>query len=58
VISLLGAAPLLRLPVTTGTLSMWSGSLFYSPFTSFHFFDDYLPILHYRLDVEFYRFHS
>jgi len=32
--------------------------LFYSLFTSFHFFDDYLPILHYRLDVEFYRFHS
>ena len=31
---------------------------FVSPFTSFHFFDDYLPILHYRLDVEFYRFHS
>ena len=32
---------------------MSSGSLFYSLFTSFHFFDDYLPILHYRLDVEF-----
>ena len=28
---------------------MSSGSLFYSLFTSFHFFDDYLPILHYRL---------
>jgi Cytochrome c oxidase caa3 assembly factor (Caa3_CtaG). len=32
---------------------MSSGSLFYSLFTSFHLFDDYLPILHYRLDVEF-----
>ena len=32
---------------------MSSGSLFYSLFTSFHFFDDYLPILHYGLDVEF-----
>ena len=39
--------------VTTGTLSMSSGSLFYSLFTSFHLFDDYLPILHYGLDVEF-----
>src|SRR5438445_12541089 len=37
---------------------MWSGSLFYSLFTSFHLFDDYLPILHYRLDVEFYRSNS
>ena len=33
---------------------MSSGSLFYSLFTSFRFFDDYLPILHYRLDMEFY----
>ena len=41
-ISLLAAAnrPLSQ-SVTTGTLSMWSGSLFYSLFTSFHFFDDY-----------------
>ena len=44
----------LNVSVTTGTLSMSSGSLFYSLFTSFHLFDDYLPILHYRLDVEFF----
>src|SRR5262249_31337678 len=37
---------------TTGTLSMSCGSLFYSQFTSFHYFDDYLLILYYRLDVE------
>src|SRR4029077_1145758 len=54
-ISLLAAArrPLSQ-SVTTGTLSMSSGSLFYSLFTSFHSFDDYLPILHYRMDMEFY----
>src|SRR6516164_6990545 len=38
---------------TTGTLSMSSGSLFYSPFTSFHFSDDYLPIPYHCLDMEF-----
>jgi len=34
------------------TLSMSSGSLFYLLFTSFRLFDDYLSILHYRLDVD------
>ena len=53
-ISLLADAsrPLSQLAIT-GTLSMSSGSLFYSPFTFFHLSDDFLPILHHRLDVEF-----
>ena len=47
------ANPPLSESATTGTLSMSSGSLFYSLFTSFHFSDDYLPVFHYRLDMEF-----
>jgi len=48
------STPALNVSVTTGTLSMSSGSLFYSLFTSFHSCDDYLPILHYCLDLEFF----
>src|SRR4029077_12231564 len=37
---------------TTGTLSMSSGSLCCLPFTSCRYFDDYLPIPYYGLDLE------
>src|SRR5882672_3405150 len=48
-----GSTPLLNRSATFGTLSMSSGSLFYSAFTFFRLFDDYLSILHYRLGLEF-----
>src|ERR1044071_695602 len=45
--------PLSSVSATTGILSISSGSLFYSLFISFHFSDDYLPVLYQCLDMEF-----
>src|SRR4029077_15805664 len=53
ILSLPNSPPLSTASVTTGTLSMSSGSLCCLPFTSCRYFDDYLPILYHGLDLEF-----
>src|SRR4029077_7932049 len=58
ILSLPNSPPLSTASVTTGTLSMSSGSLCCLPFTSCRYFDDYLPILYHGLDLELHRSES